>query len=769
MIRQSPTIAFAASMGLAFALPAAAQTAPATAAADTDKLETVVITAQKRSESVQDAALAVTAVSAATLEKARILTSEDLAHSQVGLTFTQNSPQALEINIRGVVNTRLTAPTADQSVSIFTDEVYVSRSGSISSNFYDLERIEVIRGPQGVLLGKNVAGGALSIVSASPSFVNSAAATFTAGNYDLKQVSGYVTGGLTDEWAGRLSFQSIDHGGYAQDLIHNVGLEDLHSQQVRGQLLYAPKDSSFRGSWVFEYAKDSSTGPNRVGFASPNGLPGPKFNPWSNARALIKANFLPTLNIRQSFPTWPTFAGDATPTPQAVRHENFSGIMKLEADVSPNVLFTSITGVRHGHADTFYDQSGIGPSNPYNIDVFALFAEPVFFQETVDQYSQELRLTSKDSGSRFDWIVGAYGQQIKVHQFNRFWGESKYLANLSGQSYWDDPGKSEDYAVFAQGGFKFTDMWKLDVGVRYTHDQKSGVQTGTAVSLDSKFDVGNRVPLTPLLVTTSFTAPYEKSWTKVTPQATLTFKPNESVMAYFTASEGYKGGGFQNNAPNAVAAAKPYNPESVRNYELGLKWEFFDGRARWNTALFYEKYTDLQVQQTDGGCLCNIIANAKAAEIKGVETEFQMEPVHSFYFFVNGSYLKDKYTQFIDPVNGTNYAGRTLQRTPNYQVAVGGELTTNLGSMADALHFRLSYKQQGKMFWAQDNFNTERAFGLLDGRVSFAPRDSKWSVSVWGKNMTDRVYRTNIIAILGDEVGSYGAPKTFGVDVAARF
>jgi iron complex outermembrane recepter protein len=443
--------------------------------------------------------------------------------------------------------------------------------------------------------------------------------------------------------------------------------------------------------------------------------------------------------------------------------------MKLEADVTPDILFASVTGLRHGHADTFYDQSGIGPNNPYKIDVFALFAEPVFFQETVDQYSEELRLQSKPSGSAFDWIAGLYWQQIKVHQFNRFWGESKYLHNLSGQSNWDDPGKNEDYAVFLQGGYKFNDAWKLDVGVRYTHDKKSGVQTGTAVRLDSAFDPGDKVPLTPLLVTTSFSTPYSQAWTKVTPQATLTFKPNNALMAYLTISEGYKGGGFQNDAPNAVAAAKPYNPEEVRNYELGLKWEFLDGRARWNSAIFFEDYKDLQVQQTDGGCLCNIIANAKAAEIKGIETEFQMEPVHSFYFFVNGSYLHDKYTEFVDPVNGTNYAGKTLQRTPNYQASVGAELTTAAGSWPDALHFRLSYKQQGSMYWAQDNNNVEKAYGLLDGRITLAPKGARWEVSLWGKNLGDKLYRTNIIAILGDEVGSYGAPRTYGLDVSARF
>ena len=768
-------------------------------AAEAAVLEEVVVTAQKRAESVQSAPLAVTAISAASLEKSRILNAEDLAHSAVGVTFTQNSPQALEYNIRGVVNTRLTAPTADQSVSTFTDEVYVARSGSISSNFYDLERVEVVRGPQGVLLGKNVSGGAINILSAKPSFQNSGALTATAGNYDLKQVTGYVTGGFNDEWAGRLSFQTLDHGGYAQDLAHNVPLEDLHGQQLRGQLRYDRKDSSFRANLLVEFAKDDSNGPNRAGILSPahaNPLIGPDVHPWSTVRDIIKANFYPGLTIRQSYPEWPTFAGDATPTPQGVHHKNFSGIVKMEGEAFQDVTLDSVTGYRHGFAQTFYDQTGLGPNNPYGIDVPFLFAEPVYFQEDVDQYSEELRLTSKYPNSRIDWIAGIYAQEIKVHQFNKFWGTGKYLPTLNGESHWDDHGTNDDYAAFGQIGFKLSDEWKLEAGLRYTHDKKSGTQVGTAVATGDKFVPGDLRALTPLQslclradnsvvsptpavcaapnhwtysAGTGFSTPYGQSWSKSTPQVTLTFKPNNSLMAYLTVSEGYKGGGFLNDASNDIAARTPYQPESVRNYELGMKWEFLDNRARWNTAVFYEDYKQLQVQQTNAQCLCNIIANAKAATIKGVETEFEFAPTRAVYFFVGGTYLNDHYTDFTDPITAVNYNGKVLQRTPDYQATAGVEVTTAAGSWPDALHLRATYKQQGKMYWAQTNVTSEPAYGLLDARITLAPKDARWTASIWSKNVSDKVYRTNIIEFFGLEMSSFGAPRTFGADLAFKF
>ena len=750
-----------------WSLPVLAQSAPASGENDIGKLESITVTAQKRAEDIEVAPLAITAVSGVDIAENRILTTEDLGHSTVGLSFTATSPQAQEINIRGITNTRLTAPTADQSVSTFVDEVYVSRSGTMNMNFYDLDRIEIIRGPQGVLLGKNVAGGALSVITASPKFEPSAEFSAGIGSYDLRQATAYVTGPLSDSWAGRVAFQAIDHAGYARDLAHNVDLENLDSVQGRGQLLYQSKDSDFRAHLTFDYSKDDSNGPNRVPVASPNCLPAPCVQPWSKARNKI-AGLVPGLTPRESFPTWPTFLGDGTPTAQDVFHESVGAILKLEKGVAEYVTLTSVTGYRGGHANTFYDQSGIGPTNPYNVDALLLFAEPVYFQEQVRQYSEELRLTSSYPSGFIDWIAGAYFQRVNVHQFNRFWGEGKYLPTLSGQSNWDDHGTSEDYAAFAQLGFKLGTDWKLDVGARYSHDKKSGNQTGTAIATGDRFHPNDPAPLTPLAVVPGFTTPYGQSWSKVTPQATLTWKPYDGLMSYLTASTGFKGGGFQNNAPKAYAASTPYNPETVYNYELGVKLVMLGGRARWNNAVFDEEYKNLQVQQTSGACLCNIINNASSATIRGIESEFQIQATHSLYFYISGSYLDDKYNVFVD-TNGVNNTGHKLQRTPNYQASVGAELTAPVGSWGDALHFRASFKQQGKMFWAPDNYTWEPSYGLLDARISLAPVQKPWTVSVWGKNLGNTLYRTSIIAIFGDEISSYGAPRTYGVEFSSKF
>ncbi len=764
---QTTTSVIALLAGMTIAMPALA----ATGASTTPQLEELIVTAEKRAENVQTTPLSITAVSGTTLAKDRVLTLEDIGHNMTGISFTANSPQANEINIRGVVNTRLTSPTADQSVSTFVDDVYVSRSGNLNSAFYDVARVEVVRGPQGVLLGKNVAGGAVNIISNAPSFDQSGRVTVTAGNYDLRQTEGYLTGALTDTIAGRLSFQTINHSGYAKDLLHNTDVENLNSVQGRVQLAYKPMNSDLRASINIDYDKDSNDGVNRVGLKSPTLRAGP--NIWSGTRSLISTARGGDLNIRESFPVWPLFQGDLAPTPQGARHETYDVIAKLEKDVMPNVRLTSITGYRDNRAFTLYDQTGLGPTNGFNftaaqlaaVGSSLLFAEPVNFIEQVHQFSEEIRLSSTDSSSRFDWIAGAYYMKSRVHQFNRFWGESLVLPTLSGESHWDDHGHNQDAAVFAQIGYKLTDTLKLEVGARYTTDKKGGTQQGIIVATGDKIHPADTAPLTPL--TQNFTTGYGASWNKLTPQAILKWTPNDRMMVYGTVSEGFKGGGFQNDASKAVAAATAYNPETVTNYEAGYKAEFLNHTLRWNSAAFYMKYKQLQVQQTLASCLCNVISNAPGATIKGFETDLQYAPTSWLHAWASGSYVHGRYDSFV--FNGVDNSGHLMQRTPEWQAAIGAEATTDVGAWEDALVGRLSYRWQGKMPWAPENTSWEKAYGTLDGRITLTPPGKHWSVSVFGKNLTDEVYRTNIIVFFNDEMSSFGAPRTFGVEVAAPF
>ncbi|WP_417450326.1 TonB-dependent receptor [Kordiimonas sp.] len=733
------------------------------------RLEEIVITSQRREVGLQDSALAVSAVTGATLEKDRIYNYSDLARSVASLSYTENSPLDQEFNIRGITNTRLDAPSADQSIGIFVDDVYVGRSGLLNADFYDIERVEVVRGPQGVLLGRNVVGGAISIITAKPQQEGVAHMTFGYGNYNAVHASGYVTGGLSDSVSGRFSFQARHHDGYNRDVLHERDLDNLDSIQMRGQLMFTPDDSDFQARLIIDYMKDSSNGIHRVAIPDPNN---PGANPWSTTRAFIAANREGGLDIRESLPEHPRYKGDSFDTPQGHDREAFSITLNMEKPLGDDMVLTSITGYRSGDATGVYDQSGAGPDSGFGVISPFAFSFPVNEEEDIKQISQELRLTSDYADSKFDWIVGAYFQHDKVDKFDKYWGEIPFpLPTISGESHWDNVGKTTNYAAFAQAGYQFAEAWKLTAGVRYSHDKKTGTVTGTAIETGDQFNPDDPVSLTPivgLLEGESFTTDYGESWSEVTPQAILEFTPTTDIMLYASAAKGYKGGGFEDTPANATAAQIAYDPETVTSFELGMKWEFLDGRARLNTAAFSMDYKNLQVTQTDDGCLCNITDNAADATIRGVETELQFVVTDALFLWAAGTLLDTEYKDFIDG-NGLDNSGGNLQRTPNYQFNVGAELTTDFMDMSDALSMRVNYSQQGKLYWLPDNFQYEDSYGLLDARISLSPADANWTFSVWGKNLTNTLYRTNIIAFLGDEVSTLGTPRTYGFELSLDF
>jgi iron complex outermembrane receptor protein len=186
-------------------------------------------------------------------------------------------------------------------------------------------------------------------------------------------------------------------------------------------------------------------------------------------------------------------------------------------------------------------------------------------------------------------------------------------------------------------------------------------------------------------------------------------------------------------------------------------------------------YENLQVTQTNAACLCNLTDNAASADIKGIEAEFLFAATDNLRLSLSGSYVDAIYQDFLESalIPGTttrlDSSGNRLQRTPETQVSATIDWTTGTGSLADALNFRLNYSWQSDMLWATDNIAREASYGLLDARIALAPQDANWSVALFGKNVTDELYRTNIISFFGEEVSQFGAPRTYGLDFNYRF
>ena len=324
-------------------------------------------------------------------------------------------------------------------------------------------------------------------------------------------------------------------------------------------------------------------------------------------------------------------------------------------------------------------------------------------------------------------------------------------------------------------GIKFTDQLKLDAGIRYTHDDKSGNVSGTAIATGDRFNPNDLLALTPLQsifrAGTGFATPYEAGYSKTTPQATLSLTPHKDLYFYVTAATGFKGGGFDDTPTNAAAAAHPYKPETATNYEGGFKATMFQRKVRLNVSVFNMDYRDLQVVQTNAACLCNLTDNAANAKLKGVEAEFEYAATNHFKLFASGSYVSAKYKDFIEtainPATGQRLvsSGNRLQRTPASQLSGGMDVTASLGRFTDALNLRGTYSWQGDLKWATDNIAEEAAYGVFDARVSFTPKASRWGIAAYGKNIADKLYRVNIIHFFGEEVSQFAAPRTFGADL----
>tara|TARA_B110000003_G_scaffold197411_1_gene196101 strand:+ start:26535 stop:28883 length:2349 start_codon:yes stop_codon:yes gene_type:complete len=736
-------------------------------------LEEIIVTAQKREENLQTTAVSITAYTGASLEKKRVFSMFDLANSTPSFSLTANTALDLEMNIRGVTNTRLDSPTADPSVGFFMDEVYIGRTGGMNADFFDVERLEIVRGPQGVLLGKNVVGGALSVYSKKPEAETSGKVMVSQGNYSSSLVNGYLTGSLSDTVMGRFSFQSRDRAGYGYNLLSDRDLDDLSSKQYRAQLTYEPADSNLSARLIVDYNKDSGNGPTVVAVPD-SGATG--YRPWSALRA-----FVGITDIRVSMAERSQYAGDDFFTEQYYQRDGWGATLNLEWDMDGATL-TSITANRSVDTGQMYDQTGGGPdmfdalydfadfsafaaTRDSGLGAVLFFSEPVREDAKISQFSQEIRLAS-DTDSALDWIVGAYYKSDEIDKLDRFIGEnpSGALATLSGESHWDNRGEMTSKAVFGQVGYQINDTLKVTIGGRYTEDDKSGHIDGIIVDTGDRFNPADTAPLTPLAEGYSGVA-YGDTWNEFTPQAIIEYNPSDEWFWYGSISSGFKGGGYEDTPANAVAANIAFDPETVTNYEVGFKANLMDGRMRLNTSVFMMDYKDLQVQQTNEDCLCNITDNASDAEIKGLEVEFQYAIADSLILLASGSMLDHKYKDFLES-SGVDSSGNKLQRTPDNQFSLGFDWY--FGN-ADSWTMNVNYYWQDELFWQPANANVEEAYGLLDGRLSYSPPTSAWSVSTWVKNIGDEEYRTNIIPFFGEEVGQYGAPRTYGVDLSISF
>lgn len=707
--------------------------------ADGPQVSDIIVTARKREESLQNVPIAITAYDGDTIRDAQIVNLSEFAGRTPSFTFQSQSSLEQEAFIRGVGTVRLNSATADPSIGLFLNEVYIGRRGSATPPIFDLERVEVLRGPQGTIFGKNVVGGAVSLVTAAPKFSSAAGVSISVGNYNSIQTESYATGALSETIAARVALYTNRHDGFSRNVVNGQGLENLDSYGARLSFLARPA-SNLTINLIGDFSRDNSGGQARHAVDDPTR---PGIGPITTGQ--ISKDPRTTETPYDQFNRRKTYG--------------FTGRVDYDAEFA---TFTYLSALRGGDSGQRYSQAGAGSPPSFTDSVLTQF-------EKYQGITQELRIASNGTGA-LRWLAGLYYLREETDRSSRNTansflpgGPGSTRDSLDGENIFDQLGVAQNYAAFGEVSWSITPQLTVTAGARYTIDKKRMDGEARILSLGQPGDI-----LSPAPLREPYAVEVEKTWREVTPRFAVEFKATPDILLYASAARGFKGGGWQSATPDRATALRPFDPETAWNYEIGIKSDFFDRRVRLNLAAFQLDFKDLQVEQLDDVLLTTVVANAADARIRGVEGELTVAVTQNLTLSGSGSIIDAKYLDYIDQGRNLDFTGNKLPRTSDFQYSVAADHTLPLGTNL-ALRTHVDYVYQDAFFYGPDNTNAEPGYGLLNARIGIGAADNGWALSIWAKNLTNRLYRVSVIPFLGDESSLYGAPRTYGLRLSTRF
>lgn len=696
-----------------------------------NSLEVITVTAERRSESIQETPMSVTAFSEGMIEEGGITDIQDVAQQTPNLkinTFNTSEPQ---LYIRGIGTTNDSAGS-DPAVAVFIDDVYVGRPSGTAMDLYDLERIEVLRGPQGTLYGRNSAGGAINIFTKKPHAYYEAKAGVTLGNEGLWNLRGYVNGGITDNVFGKLTTNIRKRDGFAENVTTGQDLENEDTKSVRGQLLIEAS-SDIEVLLGFDYTDMSGNGSNRY-------LTRFDVEPIFEVQSMIDAQLASNESI----------GNDPRKTNSNLRQSTDKELFGTQARVEIDLdwaLLTSISAYRESESSWLQPLVPMllaqdGGTGLYEINNGA--------DQTADQISQEIRLSSETDDLK--WVGGLFYFKENIDRDERF--ESYFSPGIlppaisEGDVNFIQDASTKSIAVFGQMTWNPRDDVALTLGGRYTDDTKDIINVAVN-NLDT--DIGG-IPLTG----PGYSVDASESWDDTTYRATVDWNATKNHLLYFTYSEGFKSGSFTSQQSSPIVAATPILPETSTNYEVGAKTEWFNNRLRLNATYFQLDYEDLQTFSLIDGT--TLVADNSNAEVSGLEADFA-------FSITKGLKLTGTYAsldgEFIDGANAGNETprspGESWSLSPSWSVQMPNngwlDFSVNL-SYTDEYYIDIANEPRG----LQDDVT------LLDASVKYSPSDDQWDLTLWGKNLTDELYTEHSInGNLGGAGEIYAPPRTFGL------
>lgn len=719
--------------------PVSAQTAPANVevaedatAPESDQNEPIIVTALRRETNLQTTPAAISALSEKDLLARGISDVQSLSQALPGISFGQRVGQA-QIAIRGIGADNVTAGQ-DPRVAFYQDGVYIARPSAQLGGAFDIERVEVLRGPQGTLYGRNATAGAVNFISRRPTFEPSGYIRIGYGNYDDVTLDSAAGGPLSPNLAARLAVHYRRHDGHGTNRTNGDDIDDKDEFGVRASLLWEPLSNlSLLTSFDRFRESDNGFGLHTLGQGNP-------LVPLTGL-ALGGTTVLRSRDI----------ASDTTPSAR-VRAWGIRETAELKLDWA---TITSITSYRK--TKTLFVTDIDGTSLPLSV---------INITEDSKQFSEELQI-SGNTGN-LDWLVGALyftedntpGNTIPVNSLVVGGPNSLRQGFFTGGKL-----KTTAYSIYSRLSLELAEGLTASVGGRYNSEKKK-INDIFQLDFSRPFDPSN-----PLIPIPPFPRSDDVTFKDFLPSGALEWKLNSDIFAYASYTEGFKSGGF-----NLGVDQPPFRPEKIRSYELGIRTTWLNKRLTANVTAFHYNYKDLQVQQVRGQT--TQIENAASAKIKGLEIETRLGPIEGITLAGSLTYLDAKYRKFfsIDPVfvadGPQNLSGNRLTQAPKFSYSLSAEKRFDIG--VSALTFRGEYNHVSGIFYTPFNSSTlaQDGYGIGNASVRYEGPGT-WSVEAYVRNIGNKfaIAQTFVGSnLLGfPAVGVLIPPRTYGIRLGYNF
>ena len=731
-----------------------------------NEIEEIIVTARRREESLWTVPGSVSAFSERQLRDLQATDMRQVQYAVPNFHFQRSDSSNAAVYLRGIGQND-SLPFVEPGVGVYIDDVYVARTQAAFVELFDVERVEVLRGPQGTLYGRNSPGGAVKLITRQPADEFEAYAELGTGNLNAKIYNGRISGPLSSDgrWKGKISLSGVKRDGYSENPVLGGSDGDTNTLSFRSGLDFEPSDNldlELRWEGKFERPNRSPTPIRKTPltlFPDPVGDP---FNP---------VTYLPT---EEAFGSPYVVEGTANILADLTTH---GASFKSRWQFKDDWYLESITAYRSLSWDFVLDAD----STPHPVlDI------PVY--EDADQFSTELRVAyESDSGRSFtggvfyfndhDIVLAGFDDASASFQFLGLFFPLISVGVPSG-GYGESDQRTRSIAAFADITFPISDTTSVEIGARYTNDEKEITRRGEFF-FDPTLSLSLDQP--PFLAGVGFPGEYlqgEQDWNAVTPRAVLSYQPNDSVTVYGSVSRGFKSGGFPGRA-FAGSEFEPFDPETVWTFETGIKGRDPENRFTYSAAYFYNDYNDLQLngfgQDPVTGQFVSLFTNAASAEIQGIESVVSYRPNNRLSIDASVGYLNAEYEEFETLVNGvlTDVSTRRLPNAPEWTGFLGVTYSDQLTpGIAGTFHVDVAYKGDHANESSDSPNLAVAAATYLNAFVSIAASDQSWEVRVGGTNLTDEARAAqsfNTAEFSGVETAFMGPPRQYDIRLLLRF